>query len=157
MIQFDKLPNRNPSASVAVEPGRYLAQVHKAEIKESQNTGEKYLKVTFITQDKGFVGENYFDRDNDFLRWKLGRLLNATKVVLEGAGTLNDVAKLIIGKKVTIDVTVNDRGYANLDYSSGKEGVYPREAVVTAEIEKDEDPTLDSDISNAIASTDEEF
>lgn len=156
MIIFDKLPSKNPSTGSSIEPGRYLAQVSKAEIKQSTNSKEDYLKVTFITQDKKFVSENYFDRDNDFLRWKLGRLVNATNITLEGAGTLKDLTKLLVGRKVTIDVTVNDKGYANLDYSNGKEGIYQRDQVVTAEVEKEE-PTLAADLSNAIASTDEEF
>lgn len=153
-INFDKLPMDKPNGNATVTEGRHLAQVEKAEMTTSKE-GNKYLRVTFKTKDGGFVNENYFDSDKPFLQYKLGRLLKATKVTLEGTGSLEDVAKLIKGKKVTIDVVVNDRGYGGLDYSDNKEGVYARDEVVTEEVEV-ESP-VDTDVEEAVASFDDEF
>lgn len=154
-INFDALPKDKPNGNSTVTEGRHLAQVFKAEMTTSKE-GNKYLRVTFKTKDGGFVNENYFDSDKPFLQYKLGRLLKATKVVLEGTGTLEDIAKVIRDKKVTIDVVVNDRGYGGLDYSDNKEGIYARDEVVTEEIEV-ESP-VDDEIEAAIASDeDDEF
>lgn len=154
-INFDALPKDKPNGNSTVTEGRHLAQVFKAEMTTSKE-GNKYLRVTFKTKDGGFVSENYFDSDKPFLQYKLGRLLKATKVVLEGTGTLEDIAKVIRDKKVTIDVVVNDRGYGGLDYSDNKEGIYSRDEVVTEEIEV-ESP-VDDEIEAAVASDeDDEF
>ena len=152
-INFDALPKDKPNGNSTVTEGRHLAQVFKAEMTTSKE-GNKYLRVTFKTKDGGFVNENYFDSDKPFLQYKLGRLLKATKVVLEGTGTLEDIAKVIRDKKVTIDVVVNDRGYGGLDYSDNKEGIYARDEVVTEEIEV-ESP-VDDEIEAAIASDEDD-
>lgn len=152
-INFDALPKDKPNGNSTVTEGRHLAQVFKAEMTTSKE-GNKYLRVTFKTKDGGFVNENYFDSDKPFLQYKLGRLLKATKVVLEGTGTLEDIAKVIKDKKVTIDVVVNDRGYGGLDYSDNKEGIYSRDEVVTEEIEV-ESP-VDDEIEAAIASDEDD-
>ena len=152
-INFDALPKDKPTGNSTVTEGRHLAQVFKAEMTTSKE-GNKYLRVTFKTKDGGFVNENYFDSDKPFLQYKLGRLLKATKVVLEGTGTLEDIAKVIKDKKVTIDVVVNDRGYGGLDYSDNKEGIYSRDEVVTEEIEV-ESP-VDDEIEAAVASYDDD-
>jgi len=152
-INFDALPKDKPNGNSTVTEGRHLAQVFKAEMTTSKE-GNKYLRVTFKTKDGGFVNENYFDSDKPFLQYKLGRLLKATKVVLEGTGTLEDIAKVIRDKKVTIDVVVNDRGYGGLDYSDNKEGIYSRDEVVTEEIEV-ESP-VDDEIEAAIASDEDD-
>jgi len=155
-INFDKLPTAKPNGNSTVTEGRHLAVVDKAEMVKSKE-GNPYLKVTFRTKDGGFVNENYFDSDKPFLQYKLSRLLKATGVVLEGTGSLEDVAKLIKGKKVTIDVVLNDRGYAGLDYADNKEGIYTRDEVVISEVETETTEEIDADIEDAVASEDEEF
>ncbi len=144
-IYFDKLPTDKPSQSV--EPGSYTATVIKAEMVTSKS-GNENLKVTFKLDDGGFVNEFYQDTDNSFLMYKLGRLLEATGVKLQGEGTLKDIAKVITNRKVQIDVGVNDRGYGVVDYSGDKQGLYP----IAKESEKVEE---NSDIDEAITADDE--
>src|SRR5574344_1779587 len=120
-INFDNLPKGKPGNTTQVTEGRHLAQVFKAEMTMNKEGTNKYLKVTFKTKDGGFVSENYFDSDKPFVQYKLGRLLKANNIILEGTGTLDDVAKLVKGKKVTIDVVLNDRGDGTLDYTNNKE------------------------------------
>lgn len=154
-INFDALPTGKPNGGARIEEGRHLAVVDKAEMTTSKE-GNRYLKVTFKTKDGSFMSENYFDSDKPFLQYKLGRLLQATKIVLEGTGSLEDVAKLVKGKKVIIDVVLNDRGYGSLDFSDNKEGVYARDEVVVDEIESEE-PTIDPEVEEAVASEDDDF
>ena len=124
MLNFESLPKDKPSQNNIVE-GTYKATVFKTEMRVSKETGNEFLNVSFKIDNGGFVNENYFDSDKPFLMYKLGRLLKACNVELKGKGSLKDVAKVIKGKKVIIDVVVNDRGYGALDYSGDKEGIYP--------------------------------
>ena len=144
-IYFDKLPTDKPSS--AVEPGRYNGTVFKSEMVTSKS-GNENLKVTFKLDEGGFVNEFYQESEIPFIQYKIGRLLEATKVKLEGEGSLKDIAKVIANRKVMIDVGVNDRGYNVVDYSGENQGLYP----VAKESEKTEDK---SDIDAAIEQDDE--
>lgn len=151
MLNFESLPKDKPSQNNVAE-GTYKATVFKTEMRVSKETNNEYLNVSFKIDNGSFVNENYFDSDKPFLMYKLGRLLKACNVELKGNGSLKDVAKVIKGKKVVIDVIVNDKGYGSLDYSGDKEGIYP----VT------EDYTMNEEVNQAIeASTidmsDEDF
>ncbi len=151
MIQFNALPKDKPSQNT-IKNGRYTATVFKCEMRTGKETGNEYLNVSFLCDGGGFVNENYFDSDKPFLQYKLGQLLKACSVNLEGEGTLKDVAKVIKGKKVIIDVVVNDKGYGALDYSGNNDGIYP---VNSAAKDDTETPELDADIDQAI--DDEDF
>lgn len=139
MLNFESLPKDKPSQNNVAE-GTYKATVFKTEMRVSKESGNEYLNVSFKIDNGGFVNENYFDSDKPFLMYKLGRLLKACNVELKGNGSLKDVAKVIKGKKVVIDVIVNDKGYGSLDYSGNKEGIYP----VT------EDYTMNEEVNQAI-------
>ena len=139
MLNFESLPKDKPSQNNVAE-GTYKATVFKTEMRVSKESGNEQLNVSFKIDNGGFVNENYFDSDKPFLMYKLGRLLKACNVELKGNGSLKDVAKVIKGKKVVIDVIVNDKGYGSLDYSGNKEGIYP----VT------EDYTMNEEVNQAI-------
>lgn len=157
-IQFDKLPKEKPNQNATINPGRYLVKITKAEMVERKEASS-YLRVTFTTKDKETFTENFFDDPKPFLLYKISRLLLATEIVLEGEGSLADMGKLLVGKKAIVDVTVNDKGYANLDFNDKKEGIYKLDEVVIGEVDEDpeEKPVLDKDVTEAIASDDEEF
>lgn len=145
MISFNNIPKDKPSQNNVAE-GRYTATVFKTEMRVGKESGAEYLNVSFKLDNGGFVNENYFDSDKQFVMYKLGRLLDACGVVLSGEGTLKDVAKVIKGKKVVVDVIVNDKGYGALDYSNGHEGIYPINTVTVEE----KTATLDPEITEAI-------
>lgn len=159
MVKFDALPKDKPSQN-NVTDGRQTATIFEAKMVASKTTpGTEYLNVSFKV-DGGFVNENYFDSDKPFLLYKLGRLLKACKVELAGEGSLRDVAKVVKGKKVVIDVVINDRGYGALDYSGINEGVYAPEEFETV-AGSTVAPTLEESIGEAIdtdvALLDEDF
>lgn len=152
MINFDALPKDKPNNNTVTE-GRYTATVFSAKMVPSKKTpGEEYLNVSFKIDNGGFVNENYFDSDRPFLQYKLGQLLKACKVTLAGEGSLKDVSKVVVNKKVIIDVVVNDRGYGAIDYSGNNEGLYPVENTTTT-------TTLDADLGEAVDTNilDEDF
>lgn len=152
MINFNALPSDKPNQN-KVEEGRYTATVYDAKMIASKSTpGTEYLNVSFKLDKGGFVNENYFDSDKPFLQYKLGRLLKACDIKLAGEGSLKDIAKVIKGKKIILDATVNDKGYGALDYSGDKEGVYSlTELVGTVDKETAEATvTADPEITDAI-------
>lgn len=153
MLNFNSLPKDKPSNN-SVKEGTYTATIFKTQMLVSKTTGNEYLNVSFKIDGGGFVNENYFDSDKSFLQWKLGRLLQACNVTLSGEGTLKDVAKVIQGKKVIIDVAVNDRGYGSLDYSNNNDGIYPIGGKAL-----DDSNTIDTDVAQAIEAdiTSEDF
>ncbi len=158
-IQFDKLPKEKPNQNATINPGRYIAKITKTEMVDREGASS-YLRVTFTTKDKETFSENFFEDNKPFLLYKISRLLLATEVVLEGEGSLRDIGKLVVNKKVIVDVAVNDKGYANLDFNDKKEGIYKLDEVVTEEVDTEpqaETPALDQDVNEAIASDDEEF
>ena len=157
MLNFSSLPKDKPNQN-AVSEGRYDAVVFDAKMVDSKTTpGTQYLNVSFKLNEGGFVNENYFESDKPFLMYKLGRLLKACGVNLEGEGSLKDVAKVVKGKKVTIDVVVNDKGYGSLDYSGNNEGIYPY-GQVFEEYSTTETIELQPEIANAIeADVDDDF
>ena len=151
MLNFNALPTEKPSNYSKVGEGTYTAVVFKTQMVKGKTSENEYLNVSFKLDDGGFVNENYFDMDKPFLRYKLGRLLNACGVTLRGEGTLKDVAKVITGKKVIIDVALNDRGYPCLDYTEDREGIYPigHAAVETT-------TALDTELNQAIEADNQE-
>ena len=154
MINFDALPKDKPNNNTVTE-GRYTATVFSAKMVESKTKpGTEYLNVSFKLDDGGFVNENYFDSDRPFLQYKLGQLLKACRVTLAGEGSLKDVSKVIVNKKVIVDVVVNDRGYGAVDYSGNNEGLYPAESITTTST-----ATLDTDLGEAVETNilDEDF
>ena len=156
MLDFNELPKDKPNNNT-VTAGTYLATIFKTQMQVSKTTGAEYLNVSFKLKDGGFVNENYFDSDKPFIMYKLGRLLKACEVTLSGTGSLKDVAKVIKGKKVIVDVAVNDRGYGALDYTGDKEGIYGPNEISTTETS--EQTELDPEITQAIETdiTDEDF
>lgn len=149
MIQFNALPKDKPSQNT-IKNGRYTATVYKTEMRTGKESGTEYLNVSFLCDGGGFVNENYFDSDKPFLQFKLGQLLKACNVTLEGEGTLKDVAKVIKGKKVIIDVVVNDKGYGSLDYSGNNDGIYAVDNKTT----ESADLELDTDLEQALDDSD---
>lgn len=158
MLNFNALPQDKPNNNT-VSNGRYSAVVFKTQKLAGKESGVPYLNVSFKLDNGGFVNENYFDSDKPFLQYKLGRLLKACKITLNGQGTLKDVAKVINGKKVIVDVAVNDKGYGSLDYSGNYEGIYsPDETNIADDIGTA--VRIDEDVDQAIEAevdTDEDF
>lgn len=163
-IKFDNLPADKPNNN-SVSKGRYSATVFKSEIQKGKTSGNEYLNVSFQLDGGGFVNENYFDSDKPFLMYKLGQLLKACQITLEGEGTLKDVKKVIQGKKVIIDVDVNDKGYGCVDYSGNNDGLYPINnapidkkygAEEAEDMDLGEEASIDPEIDQAIED-DEDF
>lgn len=153
MLNFTNLPKDKPNNNSVAE-GRYNAIVFKSEMRKSKESNNEYLNVSFKIDNGGFVNENYFDSDKPFLMYKLSRLLLACNTPLDGEGTLKDVAKVIQGKRVVIDVVVNDRGYGSLDYSGDKEGIYPIGYTGNEELDPEVSQAIEANVEYVTDDTD---
>ena len=153
MLNFTSLPKDKPNNNSVAE-GRYNAIVFKSEMRKSKESNNEYLNVSFKIDNGGFVNENYFDSDKPFLMYKLSRLLLACNTPLDGKGTLKDVAKVIQGKRVVIDVVVNDRGYGSLDYSGDKEGIYPIGYTGNEELDPEVSQAIEANVEYVTDDTD---
>lgn len=153
MLNFTSLPKDKPNNNSVAE-GRYNAIVFKSEMRKSKESNNEYLNVSFKIDNGGFVNENYFDSDKPFLMYKLSRLLLACNTPLEGEGTLKDVAKVIQGKRVVIDVVVNDRGYGSLDYSGDKGGIYPIGYTGNEELDPEVSQAIEANVEYVTDDTD---
>ena len=103
MINFDNIPKDKPAGYSLPEEGFHKATIAKAEIKISNN-GNKYIQTQLKTDDGAIVFDNILDSDAPALQWKIGRLVTACKLPLVGELSLEDLAKVILNKRIVIDV-----------------------------------------------------
>lgn len=109
-INYDSLPSTKPSNVLA--KGFYQATIIKAEMRKSRNTGVDYLSIQYdLNNGKENVGKLYdmqFDSEKEFLRYKLQRFLTALRLDLKGSFELKDLCKLVNGKRLIVDITIED-------------------------------------------------
>ena len=109
-ISYDALPSTRPSNTLP--KGYYKATISNAEMKISKTTNQEYLSLTYDLRDaNGNGGKLYdmqFDSEKEFLRYKLGRFLTALNLNLQGTFELKDLCKLVKGKQLVVDVTVEE-------------------------------------------------
>lgn len=109
MINFDTLPNNKPITQL--EPGTYFAVVEKAEMKAPKDPSKKpYLSITFGLTNKdgascGKLFDIIADSEHDLVRYKLKRFIVALELPLTGGFELADLTKIVVGKKLILDVT----------------------------------------------------
>lgn len=107
-INFDTLPQENPNG--LVKPGLYLAEIMEADMKQGQDlTKPKYLNLKYsITNHDGVNCGQLFDiiaeSDSPAIMYKLSRFVQACGIPLQGSMELSDLAKLVKGKKIAVDV-----------------------------------------------------
>jgi hypothetical protein len=109
-ISYDALPSTRPSTTLP--KGYYKATILNAEMKTSKTTHNDYLSLTYDLRDaNGNGGKLYdmqFDSEKEFLRYKLGRFLTALNLNLQGSFELKDLCKLVKGKQLIVDITIEE-------------------------------------------------
>lgn len=109
-INYDALPSTKPQNTLPA--GYYMATIVKAEMKRSTNTGAEYLSLQYDLNNGAGVTGKLFDlqmeSEKEFLRYKLQRFLTALNLNLSGSFELKDLCKLVNGKKLIVDVSVED-------------------------------------------------
>jgi hypothetical protein len=109
-INYDALPSSKPQS--VLPSGYYMATIVKAEMKRSNNTGSEYLSLQYDLNNGAGVTGKLFDlqmeSEKEFLRYKLQRFLTALNLNLTGTFEMKDLCKLVNGKKLIVDVTVEE-------------------------------------------------
>lgn len=118
-INFNALPNEKPNA--LPNPGTYFATIEKAEMKQpSDSSKPEYLNLTLALQTKdgksaGKIFDMLSESDKDLIRYKLARFILALEIPITGAFELKDLTKIVTGKKLIVDVAVDDPKKKNPD------------------------------------------
>lgn len=130
MIQFDQLPTTNPGGGIPT-PGIYRATIDKAEMKAPKDANKKeYLSITLKLKNKdgsaaGTVFDILTESDAPAILYKIGRFLRACGIPLQGAMELKDIAKLVLGKEVAVDIKI---GKDNKGADRAEVDLFTREA-----------------------------
>ena len=113
MIQFDRLPQDNPFALPA--PGLYKGQITETEMrapKAAAADGSKkpdYLNLKIVLTDINGTNRGSFydiiaESTSSIAQYKLSRFLRACGIPLVGSMELKDLAKIVKGKTIVVDV-----------------------------------------------------
>lgn len=130
-INFDALPQDNPFALPA--PGVYKAKIVEAEMKAPKNDPTKpdYLNLKYTLFDAnnkncGNIYDILSESSNSVVLYKLSRFIRACGIPRTGTLELRDLAKLVAGKEIVIDVShdaKSDKPRAQVDLFT-REGYY---------------------------------
>ena len=130
-INFDKLPHDNPYALPT--PGVYKAKIMEADMKAPKNDPTKpdYLNLKYTLFDKnnkncGNIYDILSESDSSVVQYKISRFVRACGIPLTGSMELKDLAKVVKGKEIAVDVIIDkksDQPRAQVDLFS-REGYY---------------------------------
>lgn len=147
-INFDALPQEKPAGAI-IPKGQYKATIEKAEMKQPKDTSKPpYLNMLFALTDKESgapVGKLYdmlSESESTYVMYKIGRFLKALELNLGATFELKDLAKLITGKELLVDVMVDEKSEPNrsvVDIFSG-EVFYPVNGAATPQTAIDDTP-----------------
>ena len=112
-INFDTLPQENPFA--LPEPGLYKAKIDDAEMRSNKNDATKppYLNLKYKLTDmqgkgKGTMFDIISESDSPVVGYKIARFCRACGIPLQGQIELSDLAKIVKGKEIMVDVKIDD-------------------------------------------------
>lgn len=113
-INFDALPTDKPYS--LPDPGLYLAQIEKAEMKSPKDPAKKpYLSLQYQLYNKegkksGKLFDLLPDSEHEFVLYKLSRFIKALEIPMHGNFELKDLTKIVVGKQMLVDVTIDNKG-----------------------------------------------
>jgi len=115
-IHMDQLPKTKPEGQsegfALPEPGLHGALIEDTQVKISTNgSGNKYIEMVLKLDMGAKVWDNIMESDKAALQYKLGRLITACKLPLVGSLELEDLARVIKGKRIGVDIAVKDETY----------------------------------------------
>lgn len=111
-INFNELPTNKPGNNGSlIAAGNYIAEIKKAEMKQGKDeTKPPYLNMMMEITDPASQAKvgNIFciltESDRDFPRYMLMRFITALKLPITGAFELKDLTKMIVNKKLRVDI-----------------------------------------------------
>ena len=162
-INFNSLPSKKPYGAVT---GPHYATIIKAEMRKAKDPSKpEYLSLEYQLSDKsgaakGKLYDLITEPTKDFTKYKLFRFLKALDLMLEGDFELKDISKIVVGKRLIVDVIPDDKGYNSVDvrkneiyYSLDEEDI----AFGTAEEVADPVAAVEDDVPFDVGGNDEEI
>jgi hypothetical protein len=131
-INFQNLPQDNPFA--LPNAGVYRAKIVEAEMRTPKTDASKpdylNLKLTLFdvtNKNCGSIFDIISESDSSIVQYKIARFVRACKIPLTGSMELRDLAKVVKGKEIAVDVRIGkdnkDQPKAEVDLFS-REGYY---------------------------------
>lgn len=120
-INFQNLPTRAPTA--LPEKGIYIYEIKAAQMRQSANNEYLEIRAELSKGDGKKVGtifDRIMDIDSDIPRYKLRQFIQALHLPIVGEFQLSDLTKMIVGKRVLADITIE----------KSKDARYPDKAIV---------------------------
>lgn len=114
MINFNSLPQDNPMGGT-IDPGCYVATIEKAEMKQGKDPQKPpYLSLQYGLADserknKGKLFDLLVESDHQVVRYKIQRFITALGIPITGNFELKDLCKIVQGKKMIVDVTLDKK------------------------------------------------
>lgn len=140
-INFNSLPQEKPASNFVIPKGQYEGVIKKAEMKQPKDDAKpQYLSVEIEALDTvsgasaGKIWAIFTESEAALPRYQLSRLIKALNLPITGEFELKDLTKVIVNKKMLVDIVPEERtdGKAPqrsvVDVNSG-EIFYPIEAV----------------------------
>ena len=156
-INFDALPQEKPAGAI-IPKGQYKAIIEKAEMKQGKDASKPpYLNLLFALSDKesgapaGKLYDILSESESTYVMYKIGRFLKALSLNLGATFELKDLAKLVTGKELLVDVMVDEKTEPNrsiVDIFSG-EIYYPINGAETPQTAIDDTPFTTDDVTPA--------
>lgn len=135
-IHMDQLPKDKPEGMggnfPVPESGLHGAVIQETEMKVS-TAGNEYIKVTLKLDMGALMWDNVMESDKPALQYKLGRLISACKLPLVGELTLTDLARVIKGKRIGVDVKVTEDTYKGVTKPKAEVDIFAGDIFYTPE------------------------
>lgn len=112
-INFNALPSESPN--MLPEKGTYFATIESAEMKAPKDpTKPQYLNLKLglkdnMGQSKGKIYDIIAESEHNIVRYKLQRFIKALELPITGEFELADLAKIVTGKKLIVDITIDEK------------------------------------------------
>lgn len=114
-INFNSLPTEKPSNGALIPKGQYIATIEKAEMKQGKDeTKPPYLNLQLGIMDEasetemGKVFTILTESEHPLPRFQLSRLIKSLHLPIEGEFELKDLTKMVVGKKMRVDIVPED-------------------------------------------------
>jgi hypothetical protein len=126
-INYNTLPTEKPAMGNLIPTGHYAATIVKAEMKQGKDeTKPPYLNMEMDIVDPssgsgmGKLWAILTESDAPLPRYQLSRLITALGLPIKGEFELKDLTKMIVNKKLMVDITPEET----------KDGKEPQRSIV---------------------------
>lgn len=110
-INFNSLPTEKPSNGTLIPKGQYIATIEKAEMKQGKDeTKPPYLNLQMDIVDEasetpmGKLFTILTEAEHPLPRFQLRQFIKALHLPIEGEFELKDLTKMVVGKKLKVDI-----------------------------------------------------